>query len=421
MKKSIFILLLTPHLLFSCLWLEGTTIDGEYKQFEDKTISSLFLKNSQQESPKEHFKKKFHREHNQSNEYLAVQHSMYGNYEEAIKLLHTIEKETPNLYATASNLGTAYELKGDLPLAIKWISKGIERNHSSHYATEWLHLLILESKLELLSDPNLLDKGHIITLPHTFQETTIITIKSKKYSIQKIRDALFYQLRERLIFIKPKDKIVADLLYTFAKIEEQTTTIEESKTLLNMAREYGFNHQDEIDSMLRNQISSDKYFFIRIIVIGISILVLLLLLNRYIKKKIKKEVLENKPVSPLSFSLSINAHMLLFTLLALPFYGFISAFYKHEFIFYFLLLPFYLTAIHFSVQEIKKRKSLTSIKQSLLWTAGIYIGFIGLLYFKFLIEASWLYWVAHILLLLTIVLFIRWKIRFMVEEQNYEK
>jgi tetratricopeptide (TPR) repeat protein len=153
MKKIIKLLLvlLIPSFTQACLWLEGTTIDGEHKTFEDKTISSLFLGMSQHTTPKENFKSRFYRENNQTLEYKALKNIMESNYEEGIKQLLSIEKKKPNLYETASNLGTAYELQGNIPLAIEWIKEGIKRNAESHGGTEWLHLLILETKLQLES------------------------------------------------------------------------------------------------------------------------------------------------------------------------------------------------------------------------------------------------------------------------------
>ncbi len=56
-----------------------------------------------------------------------------GRYDEAISLLQRLEKETPGHYATAANLGTAYELSGNNELALKWIKEGIRRNPRSAF------------------------------------------------------------------------------------------------------------------------------------------------------------------------------------------------------------------------------------------------------------------------------------------------
>lgn len=46
-------------------------------------------------------------------------------YENAIQLYLHIEKMTPGRYATASNLGTAYELSGQNTLALQWIRTAV--------------------------------------------------------------------------------------------------------------------------------------------------------------------------------------------------------------------------------------------------------------------------------------------------------
>src|SRR4051812_8229635 len=43
-----------------------------------------------------------------------------------------------------------------------------------------------------------------------------------------------------MVFVKPKDPYVADLLYSYALIEANLSTVETGIKLLQMAREYGF-------------------------------------------------------------------------------------------------------------------------------------------------------------------------------------
>ena len=50
----------------------------------------------------------------------AVALVFLGRHDEAISLLQSLEKETPNHYSTAANLGTAYELSGNNELALQW-------------------------------------------------------------------------------------------------------------------------------------------------------------------------------------------------------------------------------------------------------------------------------------------------------------
>ena len=410
---KLLLILLIPSLTQACLWLEGTTIDGSYTHFNDKTISSMFLKMSQNTTPQKNFYHKFYRENNQTIEYKALYKIMRGEYKQGITKLLEIEKKSPNLYSTASNLGTAYELQGNILLAIQWIKEGIKRDKESHYGTEWLHVLILKRKLKLENNSTLLKKNHIINLPKTFDESTEIQIEDKKYTIKAIRNAIFYQLRERLIFVKPKDKIVADLLYTFAKIEEQTTIIEEAEKLIMMAEEYGFDNEEEIFPLVHHIHATRTHYAIEMVLYGLGFFLLLLVLNRFIRKKGKN--LRKKPISSLYFALSINLHIFLFIMLFIPTYSFIVPYFTHISILYILLILFYILAIHLAVQGFKEKNIITKPKQSILFTIILYIGFIFIVYFIFLqnIDLSKLihYFILHTILTLVIYFFLRWRMR----------
>lgn len=123
--------------------------------------------------------------------------------EAAIPVLVALEHDHPGRYATAANLGTAYELTGDLPNALKWISEGIARDASSHEGTEWLHVAILEAKLRLQQDASWLAARSVLdTVPARPAEETVHAIE--------------HQLSERLRFVTPADPVVCDLFYQAA-------------------------------------------------------------------------------------------------------------------------------------------------------------------------------------------------------------
>jgi tetratricopeptide (TPR) repeat protein len=62
----------------------------------------------------------------------AVQMILEKKYKEAITAFLELEKKYPDRYQTATNLGTAYELVGQIDDALVWIEKGIKLNPSSH-------------------------------------------------------------------------------------------------------------------------------------------------------------------------------------------------------------------------------------------------------------------------------------------------
>jgi len=271
MKKLLFILF--PSLLLSCMWIDGTTIDGEYTNdastFEvkwmKKTISShntqTKLKNILEDSNTEE------RSKNKQEEFDAIVLLLKGNYEQSIEKLLTLDKQLNNKYSIASNLGTAYELSGNNIKALKWITEGIKRDANSHYGTEWLHQLILKTKIKLQENPNWLKTNRIIPLPSKFDRKSNIIIENKSYDINEIQKALNYQLRERVIFVKPKDIIVADLFYTLARISAHTSSVEKGLGYLKLSELYGFSQpellkkREEFYTHIKENPSLSYYFY----------------------------------------------------------------------------------------------------------------------------------------------------------------
>src|SRR6185295_11499697 len=82
----------------------------------------------------------------------------------AVGILESIERGKPGEYVVAANLGTAYELSGDLARAHQWIREGIRRNPQSHQGTEWLHLRILEARMAVAKDPDWLLRNSVTGL-----------------------------------------------------------------------------------------------------------------------------------------------------------------------------------------------------------------------------------------------------------------
>lgn len=162
-----------------------------------------------------------------------------GKYRDAIVLLVRAESMSSREYIIAANLGTAYELDGNLPLAIKWIEEGIRRNPQAHRGTEWLHLEILKAKAAIAADANWL------------QTHTVLGSKSPRApgvnggkSVTEIygdaaATALYYQLRERLQFVQPPDPVVADLLIDYGILSARFATLGEGKYLFNLAKKFG--------------------------------------------------------------------------------------------------------------------------------------------------------------------------------------
>lgn len=159
---------------------------------------------------------------------------------EAVKLLRQLEVEHPGTYSVAANLGTALELSGNDTEALEWIREGVRRNPDSHDGTEWLHVKILEAKIANVKDPQFLHTHSVLGLKAEDLRDSI-QVGGEVYPWQEVEEAMLYQLKERLQFVKPADPAVAALLYDFAAIAAAHRTLETAVSLLTMAETYGLS------------------------------------------------------------------------------------------------------------------------------------------------------------------------------------
>lgn len=147
------------------------------------------------------------------------------NYASAIEKLLELESKYPNRYETATNLGTAFELNGDVDNALIWIKKGIELNPSSHKGTEWLHYEILMTKKKMEEDPDYLVSNSI------FDVSSVSNFEGIK--------ALNYQLAERTKIIQPPNKLIADLYYLQGLLHEKDGNEILMRSSFNNSIKYG--------------------------------------------------------------------------------------------------------------------------------------------------------------------------------------
>ena len=176
---------------------------------------------------------------------LGVNLIRQGRVVPAIRLFLANERRFPGRPQTAANLGTALELAGFDDIALRWIRIGIRRNADEHEGTEWLHARILEAKIALKHDPRYLD-GHSIAgvrfgnavlpaLPVEYPDGN----DGRPVSPYALNLALSYQLHERMMFIKPKDAVVANLLMDWAALNLAGGPVESAEALYPLAERYG--------------------------------------------------------------------------------------------------------------------------------------------------------------------------------------
>ncbi|MBK9586812.1 MAG: hypothetical protein KA099_06925 [Alphaproteobacteria bacterium] len=175
----------------------------------------------------------------------ALQELLTGDLKKAIGMFLELEQRD-QLYASAANLGTAYELSGDNHNALKWIKEGLKRNPASHYGTEWLHVAILEAKINLEKDPGYYAEKSVLDMPKRLPadaDDIFASFNGQNFNRIQVETALAYQLYERTIFVKPEDIVVADLLYSLSRIAGNKNDFKASFAYLDLAKEYGFKDE----------------------------------------------------------------------------------------------------------------------------------------------------------------------------------
>ena len=162
---------------------------------------------------------------------------LQGKYEEAIKLYLAIERIHPHRYSTASNVGTAYELAGKPKNALQWIKKAVSIDSTSHNYSEWLHVKILEAKI----------KGEEAITPDflintNFGDEPIPVTTLSRDALSDLLNQIHVQLQERLSFVKPKDKIVAQLLFELGNLNYLLDDKKSGLAIFKKAEVYGYDN-----------------------------------------------------------------------------------------------------------------------------------------------------------------------------------
>ncbi|HEY0651650.1 MAG TPA: tetratricopeptide repeat protein [Chryseosolibacter sp.] len=154
-------------------------------------------------------------------------------YNEAIAIYLDIEKQFPGRYSTASNLGTAFELQGDNKKALQWIRKSVEIDPHAHQGSEWIHVKILETKVDGIaaSTKDLLgvDFGEADGPYSALKEKVLLSMRSE----------LYYQLNERISFVPAPDPIVATLMLAQGDLALLTGLGRDALLLYEKAQIYG--------------------------------------------------------------------------------------------------------------------------------------------------------------------------------------
>jgi hypothetical protein len=75
----------------------------------------------------------------------------------------------------------------------------------------------------------------LIPVPERIDAKTSIMVGGVSRSATTVREALYHQLYERMLFVKPKDPYVSDLLFSLATIDANLSGVEGARQLLRLS------------------------------------------------------------------------------------------------------------------------------------------------------------------------------------------
>lgn len=217
---SLFLWIGSYHTSFACLNLYGTNFHGEETLFEstfgldylfEKILSGEELRQWKIRKDELESSRSYNPNDWKTNSDYCVALLHVGETQKAIEILEDLIRKYPDEYNLNANLGTAYELSGNLEKAKFFMEKAIKINPASHHSSEWIHLKILEAKINMQKNPTWLQSNLLLGWDFGNEEKPVFS--KNKDELRALGEAIEYQLSERMQFVKPKDVIVGDLLF----------------------------------------------------------------------------------------------------------------------------------------------------------------------------------------------------------------
>ena len=149
-----------------------------------------------------------------------------GKHKLALDVMQILYHNHPDEYQLAANLGTAFEINGNLDSAIFYINRGMELNPDAHEGSEWVHIKVLETKAKLITDPSYLTSNSVLNLSEEDKEN------------EAIRNQIQIQVQERFPFTAGPDPIMASILIDLADCYKQTKSIEFAAAIYKLSNSY---------------------------------------------------------------------------------------------------------------------------------------------------------------------------------------
>lgn len=197
---------------------------------------------------------------------FAVLYIYKGDYTKAIQILHEVEKEFPKQAKTAANLGTAYELAGQLDKSYQWIKEGMLRDPNIHLGSEWIHLKILEAHQKLQKDSDWLKKNDVLGLDFgnatvPYPKVSQVTAYGKTYNLATILEHGAEQMVQRTQFLAPEQQepVSAQIVFNLANIEFTNENYFDADLLYNKAQRLGFSPLSLLEQRMQESYTDNAW------------------------------------------------------------------------------------------------------------------------------------------------------------------
>lgn len=197
-----------------------------------------------------------------SNKALALM--KLGKTRDARIILEPLVKRNPNEYSMAANLGTVYELSGELDSALKYISKGLKLNPNSHGGSEWIHVELLKAKIKRKRDYYYIQQNPIIS--KKLLESKIDTVRRGYRRSPKILEDIYRQVKTRAAFTPAPNEVICNLLLTAGDYAKKYDSYENAFMAYAYAIKYAKGYAQNKESAkrmkelnnLREKLTHDK-------------------------------------------------------------------------------------------------------------------------------------------------------------------
>ena len=186
---------------------------------------------------------------------IALNLMKLGQVDSSIQILKPLLGKYPNEYNLIANLGTAYELNGQLDSALYYINKGFKLNPTSHLKSEWVHISILEAKIQERRHTGWLKTHSVIDLNELIER---VGHYDRARRTDKISQEIFLQVRTRVPFTPAPNKIIANILETLGDFNSQVGTYENALLAYAYAMDFGEDGSEHIGLIQKIKVLNNK-------------------------------------------------------------------------------------------------------------------------------------------------------------------